>query len=132
MMLRTATIAALFLVSGWIVDVSYARADEHRGKPMAQAPCPYMKGKKHHDPEALFAGMDSDGSGDVSADEFVAWHEKMLREKFTHIDDDGDGKVSKTELKLHHEQMKRRMQMMNDEEHDDRSSKRHKKGHDHD
>lgn len=111
MMFRLLLLAAMFIGSGLLIDASSAGADELRDD--TEKPCPYAKGK-HHDPESVFAEMDRDGSGDISADEFVAYHEDMLRKKFARIDDDGDGKVSKTELKLHHEQMKNKRHMMHE------------------
>ena len=45
---------------------------------------------------------DADGDGDLSLDEFAAWHAAILREtmvdRFQHLDADGDGAITPAEM----------------------------------
>lgn len=45
-----------------------------------------------------FEAIDTDKSGDISEEEFIAAQTKRIKEMFTRIDENGDGKVTKEEM----------------------------------
>jgi hypothetical protein len=89
-LLRRVPVAlAAAVLTSWTVGGAMAFAQDGSGKFAAAA-------------KAAFAEADADGSGELNADEFVAFHD-ILRSKleairFAELDTDGSGGVSMAEL----------------------------------
>jgi len=74
-----------------VVGVGAAMAESHDGD------------KKHmHKGHHFFKMMDSNGDGQISAEE----HAAAAAKRFARMDSNGDGMVTKAEMKAHHKAMK--------------------------
>lgn len=60
----------------------------------------YFPGFSQEDIERRFKENDINGNGQINANEFVSWFEKILKISFDICDVDGDGKVTARELHL--------------------------------
>lgn len=78
----------------------------HTPELLAQSAQDDIKGNKY---AASFNSMDKDHSGAVTYEEYLGWHEDLIRKHFAQQDKDGDGLVTRSEFTAERDNVRSRM-----------------------